>query len=223
MANDYMELRNKVNACAKEAAKAGWVSGSSGNISLRVPGAEDLYVITPSGVSYDRLSPEQVVVCDESSNKIIDVETLPSFEFPLHLAVYKARPDVMAVIHTHAVFSTVLSVLRTGIPPIVEEMVPYLGGAVEVADYAQSGTDRLAKNVVKALSHKAAVLIANHGNVGVGRNLEKAFTVIEQLERVARIYLECLKTTPHAPGGAHTIPPEVIENEKAMYEKLKES
>jgi len=222
MEEKYSGLRETVCACARKAADEGLVSGSSGNVSVRAPGGEGLCVITPSGIGYDALLPEQVVVCDEKGNKAVDVETGPSMELPLHSAIYKARNDVHAVVHTHAVYSTVVSVLRIGIPPIIEEMVPFLGGELEVAEYAPAGSRQLADNVTAALGGKAAVLLANHGNLGVGKDLDKAFYAALLCERVARIYVESLKIIGAPAEKIHTIPEDVVEKEKEMYENMKQ-
>lgn len=222
MNKEYDELREAVCAFAGKAAEAGLVSGSSGNVSVRAPGKEGLCVITPSGIGYDALCPEQVVVCDEKGNKAVDAETRPSMELPLHSAIYQARDDVNAIVHTHAVYSTVVSVLRIGIPPIIEEMVPFLGGEMEVAEYAPAGSRQLAENVTAALCDKAAVLLANHGNLGVGKDLDKAFYAALLCERAARIYVESLKIAGAPAEKIHTIPEDVVEKEKEMYEKMKQ-
>ena len=222
MEKKYNGLRETVCAFARKAADEGLVSGSSGNVSVRAPGGEGLCVITPSGIGYDALLPEQVVVCDEKGNKAVGAETEPSMELPLHSAIYKARNDVHAIVHTHAVYSTVVSVLRIGIPPIIEEMVPFLGGELGVAEYAPAGSRQLADNVTAALGGKAAVLLANHGNLGVGKDLDKAFYAALLCERVARIYVESLKIIGAPAEKIHTIPEDVVEKEKEMYENMKQ-
>jgi L-fuculose-phosphate aldolase len=137
------------------------------------------------------------------------------------VAVYNARPDVKAVFHTHAVYSTILSILRLPLPPLVEEMVPYLGGEITVADYGQSGSDDLAQNAVKALGLKAAVFIANHGNVCAAKSLKKAFAACHLVERAAMIYVESLKLEKLGLGQVKLLPAEVVESEKDMYEVLR--
>jgi len=220
MAKDYMDLREQVCEYAKKMAQAGWVTGSSGNVSVRVPDEDGHYVITPTSVKYDQLLPENIVVCDEEGDEVIELENAPSFELPLHVAVYKARPEVQAVFHTHAPYSSVLSVVRIPLPPLVEEMAPYLGGEIEVAEYGQSGSDDLAEAAVRALGKKAAALIANHGNLVVGKSLEKAFAAAALVERGAMIYVESLKLSAAGHGKMHFLPDDVIEQEKEMYEVL---
>lgn len=220
MEKDFSICRQEVCAFARKMAAAGWVTGSSGNVSVRAPG-EDCYAITPTSVDYDELAPENIVICDGEGETMIEVENAPSFELPVHVAVYRARPEVNAIIHTHAPFSTILSVLRLGLPPIIEEMVPYLGGEIEVAEYGQSGSDQLAESVVRALGPKAAVLIANHGNLLAAKSLKKAFNAASLLERAAMIYLETLKLQALNRGIVHQLPDQVIELEKEMFETIK--
>jgi len=221
MEKDFSICRREVCEFARKMAAAGWVTGSSGNVSVRAPGEGDCYAITPTGVDYDELVPENIVICDGEGEAMIEVENAPSFELPVHVAVYRARPEVNAIIHTHAPFSTILSVLRIGLPPIIEEMVPYLGGEIEVAEYGQSGSDQLAESVVRALGPKAAVLIANHGNLLAAKSLKKAFNAASLLERAAMIYLEALKLQALNRGIVHQLPDHVIELEKEMFEMIK--
>ena len=214
--SDYLELRNEVHAYAVKMHQAGMVTGSAGNVSARVPDEADRYVITPTSISYEELKPEEVVVVDGEGDLVVG-ENAPSFEYPMHIAIYRARPDAGAIFHTHSVYSSILAVLRKPIPPIIEELVPYAGGEVAVAEYAQSGSDALARNAVQALIGKSAVLLANHGNLCLGKNLRKAFNLCALVERAARIYVEALKL-----GQVHFLPEEVVQAEKEMYEVVKD-
>jgi len=220
MSDKYDELRETVCRYARRMAESGWVTGSAGNVSMRAPDEDGVYIITPTSVNYEELLPENVVPCDEEGDEVVDVENAPSFELPLHVAIYKAREEVNAIFHTHAPYSTILSVLRVPIPPIVEEMVPYLGGEIEVSGYGQSGSDELAAAAVASLGKKAATLIANHGNVTVGKTIEKAFAAAALVERTAMVYVESLRLAPAIDGMVHKLPPEVVELEKEMYEAL---
>lgn len=219
---DYDALREEVCRYARKMAESGMVIGSAGNVSVRGPG-ENCYIITPTSLPYSEMQPENIVVCDEEGDQIVEVDNAPSFELPLHVAVYKARPDVQAVIHTHAAFSTMLAVLRKPLPPIVEEMVPYLGGEVLVSEYGPSGSDELAANAVAALGPRAAALIANHGNLTVGKSLAKAWAAAELLERTCRVYLTALSLAAVGSGTVHTLPAEVVAMEAEMYEVLQGS
>lgn len=161
--------------------------GTWGNVSCRVPG-EACIAITPSGMRYDHLVPEDIVVLDLRGN-IISGARRPSIEVPLHLAIYNARADVLAIIHTHSVYATAMAVARREIPAAAEDLVQIVGGNVRVNEYALPGTEKLGINTVKALEGRNAVLLANHGLVGVGRNLEEAFKVCQVVEKSAQITL----------------------------------
>lgn len=179
--------RQKVIACGQELISKGLVAGTWGNISARVA-ETDLIVITPSGKAYPSLSARDAVVVN-SSGTVIEGHFRPSSELPLHLEVYAARPDVKAIVHTHSVFASACAVAHKEIPPIIEDLVQVIGGAVAVAAYALPGTAELAKNTVKALQNRNGVLLANHGVLGCGRSLQEALTACELVEKAARIYI----------------------------------
>lgn len=182
----------------------GLVLGTWGNISARIE--EELIAITPSGMDYGALQPEDIVVLDLEGNRVsieytpsaeanpsaepkTSSQRKPSSEHPLHRAIYKARPDVKAIVHTHSIYGSACSVAGLAIPPITEDMVMLLGGGIEVAKYALPGTEELAENVVQALGTKNGVLLANHGIVGVGRSLEEALTACHMVEKSAQIFV----------------------------------
>jgi len=214
---DYLAYRAEVCKFAKKMHEAGFVTGSAGNISMRVPDEANRYVITPTSVPYESMAPEQVVVVDGEGDLMIDVDYGPSVETPMHVGIFKARPDVGAIIHSHAIYSTILAVVRKPIPAIIEELLVYVGDEVKVAEYASAGSDDLAKFAVKALGDHAAILLANHGNLCVGKNLLKAFNLCALVEKAAKIYVEALKL-----GGLTYLPDEVIEAEKEMYKVMKD-
>ena len=218
----YESQRTAVCEYAIRMWKSSMVVGSAGNISMRTDNPEH-FVITPSSVAYEALSPEQVMVVDEDADLLEDLpdgeelDRAPSFETPIHLAVYAARDDVGAVVHTHSKFATILAVLRRPIPPVVDEMVVYLGGQVEVARYAQSGSDELAAHVVDALGPRAATLLAAHGALTVGKDLTKAFKNAELLEHVAEVVV----TASQLGEPLRPLPEEIIAAERQMYDIVK--
>lgn len=165
----------------------GLVIGTWGNVSTRIPG-KDLIAITPSGCDYRRMLPQDICIVDYNGN-VIDCKLKPSSEMPLHLEIYKARPDVGAIVHTHSIFASACAVARKPIPPIIEDLIQLAGGTVEVADYALPGTPELAANAVGALGSKNAVLLANHGVIGCGRNLAESMIACELVEKAAQIYI----------------------------------
>ncbi len=163
------------------------VAGTWGNVSLRVPGAGQV-AVTPSGRDYRSLRTADIVVVDLQGNRVAG--TLPpSSELPLHLAIYAARPDIGAIVHTHSVFASACAAARRPLPPVIEDLVQLAGGPVEVAEYALPGTAELANNAVAALADRQAVLLANHGAVGCGRTAAEALLACELVEKGAQIYL----------------------------------
>ncbi len=178
-----------------------------GNISVRDPETGLVY-LTPSAMAYDVLTPDDIVTM-RSDGSVATGNRKPTVESGMHLGIYRERPDVHAVIHTHPVQSTVFGVLHRSIPPVVDEAAQVLGGEVKVTEYALPGTAELAANVVKTLGSGAACLIANHGAVCVGKDIDAAFRVCEVLEMTAQIYRMAL-----AIGE-----PNVISEENVAYMK----
>ena len=214
MASRWGQDKAAVVQTAKEMTARGLVTGSSGNVSVRLVTescAPDFMAVTPMGKSYASLSEEQIAVVDFEVNQV-EGELAPSSESLLHVAIYEARPDVGAVIHTHSVFATVAAVAGLEIPPIIDEITVVIGGAVAVSGYGFPGTDDLAVNVCAALAERNAALIRNHGAVGVGRSLDEALEVCSLVERAAQVY--CYASLL---GKANELPPEAVEAELAIY------
>ncbi|MEM4501476.1 MAG: class II aldolase/adducin family protein, partial [Thermofilaceae archaeon] len=137
----YRELREKVIEAFRFMESAGLNWGYSGNISVRLP-EEGLYLMTPSGLRKAQMRPEDLVVVDEQGN-LVEGGRAPTSEYLMHLAVYRARSDVKAVVHAHPVYASVLAALRRRLEPVLDEITVYLGGAVEVADYGPPGSEEL--------------------------------------------------------------------------------
>jgi L-fuculose-phosphate aldolase len=190
----------------------GLVSGTWGNISVRVPETA-LFAVTPSGRNYHALTVDDIIIVD-SAGITVEGNLKPSSELPLHLAVYKSRVDIRAIVHTHSIFASACAVAHKSIPPIIEDLVQLTGGSVDIADYALPGTEILAQNVVVALGNKNAVLIANHGVVGCGQTLEEAMLSCELVEKAAQIYIYANQI-----GGAHVLSDEDIGVMHNFYEK----
>ena len=195
-------------------AKLGLTTSKSGNVSMRLErdGVRELMAITPTGKPYAALAPGDIAVVD------FDIEPAeegppPSSEALMHAGIYRARADVGAVMHTHSVFASAVAVSGLGqIPSIIDEMVVYLGGAVQVSEYAFPGTQEMADNVLAALAERNAALIKNHGVVGLGRDLDEALEVCELTERLAEVHHRAV-----ALGGAEALPEDVVEAEAAIY------
>jgi L-fuculose-phosphate aldolase len=213
----WEEEKQQVLGACRRIAAAGLVAGASGNVSRRVEGADGvpLVAITPSQVPYDRLTADDILVIDFERN-LLEGEGHPSSETVAHLAVYRARADVGAVIHTHSIYASALAVAGLEIPPLIDEQVVILGGTVPVAEYAMSGSQELADKVCAALGEGYAVLLRNHGLLGVGADLEEAASVCEQVERLARIYVLALGLGPVTP-----LPENVVEVEKKIFRLIR--
>jgi L-fuculose-phosphate aldolase len=192
------------------------VIGSSGNASQRI-GDTDTVAVTPSHVDYTVLEPTDVMVVN-LEGEVVDGDRNPSSETPMHLAVYKAREDVGAIIHTHSIYASALAILGVPLPPVIDEFVMYLGGQVEVAKYGMPGGESLAKNAVEALGPRNAVLLANHGALCCAGTLRKAYHNALLLERVAQIYLLALSTNKGTPSQ---IPEEALSTQQGSFEMFK--
>ena len=182
----YPEQRELVVRYGIEMESAGLTVGTAGNVSVLV---DDGVIISPSGMAYRETRPEDTILMDLSGN-VLEGERMPSVEHKVHLAMYKARSDVKAVIHSHPTVATAFAAARIEIPNFLDEFGVYVGDGVRVADYAISGTDEIADNVARAMGETShAALIASHGLVSVGKDLASAFHVCQQVERTALIYI----------------------------------
>ena len=178
---------------ARQLARDGLVVGTAGNVSTRAPRG---LVITPSAVPADEMTTEQLAVLDEDGGQVGGTHRRSS-EWRLHLGVYRARPDVGAIVHTHSAAATTLAVLRLPLPPI-HYALHQLGGEVRVAPYATFGSAELAKHTAATLGASHAVLLANHGAVVVGPDLPTALERARLLEWLCRVYLDALRAgSPH--------------------------
>jgi len=166
---------------------AGLTTGTGGNLSI-FNRREGLIAISPSGIEYAELKPVDVPLVDGGGTRV-EGERKPSSELDFHLALYRRRPDIRAVVHTHSVYATTMACLNWEIPA-VHYLVAFSGLKVPLAPYATFGTPELADNVAGAIGDYNAVLLANHGLVTVGPNLASAFAVAEEIELVARIYYQ---------------------------------
>lgn len=175
---------------------SGLVCGTWGNISARLSGS-DSFLITPSGVPYHELTAADLVIVN-LQGEVLAGRLKPSSETLLHAAIYRERQDIKGIVHTHSSYASVFAVTRKALPPVLEEMAQILGGEVLVAPYAPAGTSELADAAVSALGDRSAVLLANHGVVGVGRSLKEALLVCQVVEKGALVYLlSQLTGTPH--------------------------
>ena len=184
---NHRELREEVSRVAKQLIESGLVTGTSGNVSARTPEGDVL--VTPSGIDYEELEPGDVVLVD-LEGEILEGSLGPSTETPMHTGIYRVRPEVGAVVHTHSVFATTLACLGWTLPP-VHYMLTTLSedGRIPIAPYATYGTEELANNAAEALGEgHNACLLQNHGTITVGDSPQKAFSRTVVLEEMAEIY-----------------------------------
>ena len=191
-------------------AELGLVSGTSGNVSARLPGG--LMAVTPMGKSCEGMSADDMVVVDGDLYPVKG-DLMPSSESLLHAAIYAARPDIGGIVHTHAVYSSAVAAAGMNIPPIVDEMVVNLGGEVRVSEYAPPASEAVAEHVCEALGNRDAALIRNHGAVGVGVDVRSALEASVLTERVAQIFV-----LSSVLGSPTTLPDEVVTTEAAIFE-----
>lgn len=183
---NYLAEHNEVLQTAREIFEAKLVNGTWGNVSRRVDG-QPLMVITPSGMDYNTLTLEDMALVDFDFNLVIG-EYKPSIETPLHLAIYKNRPDIGAIVHVHSPWATAFAVAGQDIPVILEETAQVIGHPIKVAGYAPCGSSELAANVINTLGkNDKALLLANHGLLGMGKNTADALRVCYIAERTAMI------------------------------------
>jgi len=182
---------------ARQMISTGLVRGTSGNLSTRQPGA-DTCLITPSGVDYETMQPEDVVVVD-LTGRPVSTGLKPSVDTPIHVAVYRARPDTGACIHTHSPYAAAFSTVGREIPPLITESAGYLGGAVRVMQYVPPAQPDTGDMVAAGLGRDRAVLLPNHGVITAGENLKKAFgaaMAVEESAQVAFIALQLGQPSP---------------------------
>lgn len=184
-----MNYKKEILKAAKKLYRMGLVAGTSGNISMMEN--EDSYYITPSGLSYEKMQEDDIVKIYKDG-KPYEKNQRPSSEWRMHLEIYKAYPTYKAVVHTHSTFATSFAVSRVKIPLILIEMKPFLGGQLRVAPFKEAGSVELAQTIIPYLKDRTACLMANHGVVACGRNLEEAFTSAEYVEDAAKIYFNSL-------------------------------
>jgi L-ribulose-5-phosphate 4-epimerase len=179
-------LRHTVAALHSELTRYGLVAWTAGNVSGRVPGA-DLMVIKPSGVSYDELTPANMIVCDLDGT-VVEGDLSPSSDTAAHAYVYRAMPEVGGVVHTHSPYACAWAARNESIPCVLTAMADEFGGEIPVGPFALIGNDDIGKGIVATLtSHRSpAVLMRNHGVFTIGKDAKAAVKAAVMCEDVAR-------------------------------------
>lgn len=177
----HVTLRRKVVATCLEMNALGINQGTSGNVSVR---SDKTFLITPSGIPYGHMKPDQVVEMDLKAGYHGD--WLPSSEWRMHMDIFAARPEAGAIVHTHSTYATALSCLRINIPAF-HYMIGVTGGtSLRCSDYADFGTQALSDTMLEALGDRTACLLANHGMICFGPDLDKALWLAVEIEALCR-------------------------------------
>ena len=179
--------REEIIAVTHALDGAGMVPNKSGNVSCRVA---DGFAITPAGIPYSELAPAHIVTLPLDA-PVVAMEPRPSSEWRMHAAIYRARPDVFAIVHTHSPRATALAAAGRGIPAF-HYMIALAGGDVRCMPYATFGTVELADSAVRGLQDRRACLLGNHGVMAIGSTLARAHAVAVEVENLAGEYLSML-------------------------------
>jgi len=184
---NLLAARQQIVDYGLKMVSSGLTTGSGGNLSI-LDVESDLIAIGPSGIDYANVGVEDVVIVNRDG-EVVEGQWKPSSELSFHLALYKQRPEITAVVHTHSVYATTMACLNWEIPA-VHYLVAFSGDKVPLAPYATFGSDDLATSVADHIGSYNALLLANHGLVTIGSDMSSAFNVAEEIELVARIYYQ---------------------------------
>ena len=183
--NDLATAREAVRSMGVTLLETGLVVGTWGNVSVRL-GPQ--MVITPTGADYDKLTADDMPVVDLATGTWTGQK--PSSERGLHLAVYRERPEIQAVIHAHSPFASTLAAAHRDLPPVLDDLAQIAGPGVRVAPYALPGTSKIVRVTMKALRGRMAAFMANHGVVCLGRSLDEAHLCCQVVEKAAKAFIE---------------------------------
>ena len=181
------DIKREVLETSIKMSEMGLVAGTWGNISARVD--KRYIIITPSGMSYNVLKPEDMVLAN-INDLSYEGKLKPSIELPLHAGIYKARSEINAVIHTHSPCASSVAAARKDIPPILDDMVQIVGGSIRITEYALPGSEQMVKNAIKKLENRNAIILANHGPVCIGRNLNETLITCQIVEKASKVFID---------------------------------
>ena len=215
MSDAIQRLREEVAALHRELTRYQLVVWTAGNVSGRVPG-EDLFVIKPSGVSYDELTPESMVVCDLDGN-LVEGDRAPSSDTAAHAYVYKHLPEVGGVVHTHSTYATAWAARGEAVPCVLTMAADEFGGEIPIGPFALIGDDSIGRGIVETLTgHRSrAVLMQNHGPFTIGTDAKDAVKAAVMVEDVARTVHLAREAGPLVP-----IPQDAIDRLYDRYQNV---
>lgn len=206
----FLKEREQIMAYGKMMVDKNLTKGSGGNISIFMR-EEGLMAITPSGIDYYAIKPEDIVIMDLDGN-VVEGEKKPSSEHSMHSIFYREREDINAVVHFHSVYASVLACLEWELPP-THYLIAVSGGEnVRCAKYATFGTEELARNAFEAMKDRYVVFLANHGMLAGAKDLPNAFGKAEEIELCAEIYYRAKSI-----GEPKVLPKEETDNLKRLF------
>jgi L-ribulose-5-phosphate 4-epimerase len=204
------KLRREVCRWNQELPRNGLVAWTSGNVSARDP-QTGLIVIKPSGVVYEALTPETMVVVDPDGKRV-EGKLNPSVDTPTHLYIYKQRPDVGGIVHTHSNFATAFAAVGRPIPAILTAICDEFGGEIPVGKFAPIGGEEIGREVVRAIGASPAILMQNHGVFTVGKDAGSAVKAAVMVEDIARTVFYAMQI-----GKPIAIPREMVAQLHKRY------
>jgi L-ribulose-5-phosphate 4-epimerase len=203
-------LREEVYSLNMELPKNNLVVWTGGNLSGRDP-ESGLMVIKPSGVRYENLTPESMVILN-TDGKVIEGKLKPSSDTYAHLYIYRHRPDVNGVVHTHSTFATAFAAINRPIPAVLTAICDEFGGPIPCGSYAKVGGEEIGREVIRSIGDSPAILMKNHGAFTIGKDPEAALKTAVMLEDVARTTFFAFQL-----GQPDEIPAEEIARARRRY------
>ena len=204
------KLKEELVQLHLELPKNNLVVWTSGNVSGRDP-QTGFVVIKPSGVRYEELAPENMVVVD-LEGRVVEGKHKPSSDTLAHVYVYRHRPDINGVVHTHSTFASAWAAVGKPIPPVLTAICDEFGGPIPVGAYARIGSDEIGREIVRSIGASPAILMKNHGVFTVGRTAEGAVKAAVMVEDVARTVFYALQL-----GQPDEIPAEEVARAHKRY------
>ena len=191
--SQYQSTKQLIVQTAQNLVNKGYLMATGGNISMRILGQE-AFAITPSNFDYMKMTADDVCILDMELN-LLEGERKPSVEAAMHGAIYQVRGDVNAVVHTHQVYASALTLIKAPIPTLFDEQARFLGRSVDIIPYAPSGTGMLKNTIAKHVkNHNNAFMMQNHGALIFGHDMDRALHNVEILEKCSLAYLLALST-----------------------------
>jgi len=200
MSNVEQQLRDRLTTIGRQLFSEGLTHGSSGNISARIPNT-DTCLIKPSGYRFCDLEPQDFLLIDIKTRRVLKGTAKPSIETPFHTRLYLQRPEAGGVVHIHPKYCTILSILSEEIVPMGLDLysAPALARGVPLSKFAPPGSEELANNLVEAMRDSVACLMPHHGCTTIGKTIEEAANNARVLERLAQLQYEVMLVGKPAP------------------------